>query len=122
MTGARKLFVTWDFDAGDLRVADYADRVLHPFALVEESWRDGQRGAPRGALRAALTAAAREPGRVWLLFDGLDELPSERAVGVLRRLEALARQHPACVFLLTARPPGPGELGSWTLRARLAPP
>jgi hypothetical protein len=54
------------------------------------------------ALRAVVARELRE-GRIQVLFDGLDEVASERRAAVERELVDFARQYPKCQIVVTCR-------------------
>jgi hypothetical protein len=67
----------------------------HPLDHADAELVEARAGAVAGALRAALAAAGQARGRVWLLLDGLDEVPQKDGAAdpyrrCLQRIQALA--------------------------------
>ena len=86
-----------------INLAQYANKKASsdPFEITEEAVRAVSTVSARGLAQRLMHQAA-DPGRVWLIFDGLDEVEEEdRHETLLRRstLYCLAIQH-VCSWLL----------------------
>ena len=94
-TAARHL--TWEL-AGEptgpvpvyLSLSRWAASNKHPFELAEADLESARGAAESEGLAEQLKALAREPGRVWLLLDGLDEVHPNHATRARERLRDLA--------------------------------
>ena len=80
-------------------------RGQDPFDFIETEL-EGVEGSPGEGLAEDLRGLAEQPGRVWLLLDGLDEVDADLRPSLRTRIAELAAAHPNARFLLTARPEG----------------
>lgn len=76
-----------------------------PFAFVEELVKRQSGDMARG-ITAALGALAREKGRLWVVFDGLDEVASERQRAIGGSIEAFAEHWEHVSIVVCSRPIG----------------
>ena len=104
-----------------LTLSRLAEARRHPFDLAEsdlvssQGSRVGQRFAKR------LFDLSGEPGKVWLLLDGFDEVKPEALAFVMERLRVWSREMPWVVVCVLSRPVGYQELGRDFLKARIRP-
>lgn len=91
-----------------LSLARLTGARLHPFAVAEAALRHTPGGA---GLADRLHALAKQPGRVWLLLDGFDEVPEARVADAIDDLRALHDALPHITIAVLLRPVG------WARRA-----
>jgi formylglycine-generating enzyme required for sulfatase activity/type II secretory pathway predicted ATPase ExeA len=95
------------------------ERERHPFRLAEEETRGARCDLAAAGLERRLLELAREPGRVWLFLDGLDEVAAGRMDALRERLQALVESLPEARFCVTSRPIGYRDLGPAFRAAKL---
>lgn len=86
-----------------LSLARLTDAKQHPFAVAEAALRHTPGGA---GLAVRLHALAAQPGRVWLLLDGFDEVPEARVADAIDDLRELDRSLPHVTIAVLSRPVG----------------
>ncbi|MCB9544248.1 MAG: SUMF1/EgtB/PvdO family nonheme iron enzyme, partial [Myxococcales bacterium] len=91
-------------------LADWAEFQGDPFDYLEAELRDhhGPRAADLADILRAI--AAEDPGRgldrLWLIFDGFDEISPERVIRARERIATFAAAHPHLAIAVTSRPIG----------------
>ncbi|MFH1468419.1 MAG: NACHT domain-containing protein, partial [Pseudomonadota bacterium] len=85
-------------------LATLAERDEHPFAWAGRTLSADQGHLDAGTLERDLFAAGGERGRVWLLLDGLDEVPGGRLVDLWKRIGGWAEALPGAVVVVLTRP------------------
>ena len=103
-----------------LSLARLTDATQHPFGVAEAALRHSPGGA---GLADRLHALAAQPGRVWLLLDGFDEVPEARVADAIDDLRALHGALPHVTIAVLSRPVGWARraLGSIYRRADVQP-
>ncbi len=85
-------------------LASLAERDEHPFTWAGRTLAVDQGLQGAGALEAELFEASLIRGRVWLLLDGLDEVPSGRLEDCWRRIGRWADELPGVELVVLTRP------------------
>ncbi len=91
-----------------LSLARLTEAQQHPFSVAEAALRHTPGGV---GLADRLHALAAQPGRVWLLLDGFDEVPEARVADAIDDLRALHGALPHITIAVLSRPVG------WARRA-----
>ncbi|MBN1655179.1 MAG: SUMF1/EgtB/PvdO family nonheme iron enzyme [Deltaproteobacteria bacterium] len=104
-----------------LSLARLATKSKHPFEIAEEelSARYGEKEGMGLADRVGRLCS--EPGRVWLLLDGLDEVEPNAVSSAVERIQELSHDLPNAVIAVMSRPVGFQELGSDFSKAWVRP-
>lgn len=104
-----------------ISLARLVDFGGHPFDLVEHTLarREGRDRAL--GLADTLRKAALRPGRLWVFFDGLDEVPPKRVRSVVDDIRAWGRDWQGAAIVVLSRPAGLVELGGAFRRAHVRP-
>lgn len=100
-------------------LADFAEFRGDPFAFIQDRVSHGAGEAAEG-IADAVRALADHEGRVWLVFDGLDEVAPERLSAVRQQIEAFARRWPRVAIVVCSRPIGYETLAGFS-PARVQP-
>ena len=93
----------------------------HPFAWIEEDVRTTLSDLASRDIANLLDTAAHEPGRLWLLLDGLDEVAPHEMATARERIRTLAGALPHVRLAVFSRPIGFQKLGPLFREARLQP-
>ena len=94
--------------------------AVDPFDFVEEELR-GVDGSPGQGLARRLRSEAESTDRVWILFDGLDEVEKKDRADLRERLRELSERYERCTILVTSRPEGFQSPGALFREAELQP-
>lgn len=99
-------------------VADWAEFAGDPFDYIEAELRDHHGTRAAGLADALRAHAAEDPGdnseRLWLIFDGFDEIAPHRVARSRERLITFAAAHPQLTLAVTSRPIGYHSIAGFT--------
>ncbi len=86
-------------------LADFAEFQGDPFDFVQDQVAQGA-GAAADGIADALRGLAADEDRLWIIFDGLDEVAPDRLNTARQQIEAFGQRWPGVAIVVCSRPIG----------------